>query len=883
MPSYSWDIAIDCPECARKVENGLKAMEGIETCALDFREQRLRAVTKLSQTEVRMRAEALTDELSFPEKQRKYNISIDCPNCARKVENGLRGIEGITDVSLDFSGKTLSLTTAFSDEFVKSAAVSLSDEICFDGFCPCHEEKAPAEPKRIYKVSVDCAACAKKVETYLSSVPGITEVSFDFPKGRLTLTTSLSDEEVMEKAREAEDDIEFLDIKATKRIYKVSIDCAACAKKVEAYLSSVPGITEVSFDFPKGRLTLTTSLSDEEVMEKAREAEDDIEFLADKEEKKETDYALVRTAAAAALFVLAELSGLEHLAVLSWLAAGCDVVWKALKNISKGKVFDENFLMAIATIGALCIQAFDEAAGVMIFYQVGEYFQRRAVGASRRSIGQLMDLKADEAEVLRDGGWQTVPSGDVKTGETIRVKAGERIPIDGTVLEGESHLDMKALTGEPVPVKIAAGGKALSGSINEEGTLFIRTTSVYSDSTASKILKLVEESQGKKAKSERFITRFSRCYTPFVCLSAVLLALLPPVLGLASFRSSLYRACMLLVISCPCALVLSVPLTYFAAMGSFARRGILIRSDESVQNLSKLKILAIDKTGTLTEGLFSVRKVKAVSGTEKELLSYAAALEKNSNHPIAKAIMESCPAEMEAREVTEIAGTGLRGIVDGKEAMIGNRRIIDGLEEMEEDGTVCYVALDGNLAGYIVISDEIRESSAKAIKELKALGVEKTVMLSGDRQERADKTAKAIGMDKALGGLLPQDKLSALESIMEEGKVTAYAGDGINDAPALARADVGIAMGGVGSDAAIEAADVVIMNDDPARLPLAVRIARKTEGIVWQNITGSLIVKAVVFVLALFGLSTMWAAVFADTGVLIFAVLNSLRALTWKE
>ena len=889
----AYRIAIGCPVCSKKVENRLSETDGISSVKLDFEKQSLELCTAYSDEYVKALAQEASDEIKFPEEgaaeepcgescpcqreaaKRSYRVEIDCAACAKKVEEHLSKVEGISDVTFDYPKGVLSLSTSLSDAEVIALSKEAEEDIEFLD----HRTE-----KKSYRVSIDCAACAKKVEERLSKVNGIEDVRFDFPKGRLSLSTSLPDAEVIAHAKEAEDDIEFLDFKAVRKTYNVSIDCAACAKKVEEHLSKVDGISDVTFDYPKGQLRLTTSLPDAEVIAHAKEAEDDIEFLSEEiKAKRKVDYGLLRIIAAAAIFLISELSGLEWLAIVSWVTAGYDVLWKALKNITKGKVFDENFLMAVATLGALCIQAFDEAAAVMIFYQVGEFFQRKAVGASRKSIGDLMDLSADEASVLRDGEFRTIPSEEVELGETVKVKAGERLPLDGIVIEGETHLDMKALTGESVPLKVKAGDKVLSGAINEEGTILIRTTSVYADSTASKIMKLVDESQGKKAKSERFITRFSRYYTPFVCLSALLLALLPPLLGITDLKSSLYRACMLLVISCPCALVLSVPLTYFAAMGSFARRGILIRSDESIQNLSKLKILAMDKTGTLTEGRFSVRKVKALKGTEEELLSYAAALERSSNHPIATAILESCPEAPEADSVTELGGIGLSGLVGGSEIKVGNRRILDGTEEPEEDGTICFVSKDGEMLGYIVISDEVRENSRKAIEDLKALGVEKTVMLSGDRKERAEKTASVLGMDEAVGELLPQDKLRAFESVMVPGKVTAYAGDGINDAPTLARADVGIAMGGVGSDAAIEAADVVIMNDDPERIPVAMRIARKSEQIVWQNIVGSLIVKAVVFVLALFGLSTMWAAVFADTGVLILAVLNSLRALSWKD
>ena len=739
------------------------------------------------------------------------------------------------------------------------------------------------EKKHVYAVSIDCADCARKVENALKEHKDVSEASYDFPKGRLTVHSRLSDEEIKNIARSAEDEIEFLDEKenGNRHVFSVSIDCADCARKVEDALNKHERIDSAIFDFQRGKLTVLSPLSDNEIKRIAKEAEDEIEFI---DEKKVTrDNAIYRIAVSAVIFLIAEISGYGWIAILSWLLAGYDVILKALKNITKGKIFDENFLMAIATVGALFISAYDEAAGVMIFYQIGEYFQRKAVGASRASIGKLMDLSADTAEAERNGEFIRVPSEDVSIGETIRIRSGEKVPLDGTIISGSTHLDMKALTGESEPVWKGEGDKVLSGSINGEGTILVRTESSYSDSTASKIMKLVNESEGKKARSERFITRFSRYYTPFVCIAALLVAFIPPVFGIMELSDSLYRACMLLVISCPCALVLSVPLAYFASMGSFARHGILIKGDESIQNLASIDTIAMDKTGTLTEGRFSVRKVVSYGISEKELLSMAASLERSSSHPIASAIVESADENiLPASNVKEIPGIGIEGIVNGKTVKVGNSRILSSIEETDEEGTVSYVAEDGKLLGYIVVRDEIKEDAPEAIEAMRKAGVRSIVMLSGDRVERVQKTAEELGLDKAIGGLLPDGKLEAFESLMQKGKITAYAGDGINDAPTLARADIGIAMGGVGSDAAIEAADAVIMNDDISRIPVAIRLAKKTEILVKENIGLSLVIKALVFILAIFGITNMWAAVFADTGVLILAVINSLRALFWK-
>lgn len=737
--------------------------------------------------------------------------------------------------------------------------------------------------KHIYSVSIDCADCARKVENALNAHDDIISASYDFPRGKLTVVSPLDDESIMGIARNAEKDIVFHDdnSKLTKHVFSVSIDCADCARKVEEALSSDNRIESAHFDFQRGRLTVVSKLSDNEIKRIAEDTEDELVFHDEKKEKK--DRAIWRIAAAAAFFIIAEVSGIGYIAILSWLIAGYDVVFKAIKNIFRGKVFDENFLMAIATIGALAIAAFDEAAGVMIFYQIGEYFQRKAVGASRDSIAKLMDLNAETAEVMRDGEFISVPSEDIKIGEKIRVRSGEKIPIDGTIISGSTHLDMKALTGESVPVRKSEGDKVLSGSVNGEGLIIIETVSLFRDSTASKIIRLVNESEGKKAKSERFITRFSRYYTPAVCISALLVAILPPLFNLMDFSSSLYRACTLLVISCPCALVLSVPLAYFASMGTFARHGILIKGDESIQNLASMDTLIMDKTGTITEGKFSVRKIVPYGIDEKELLSYAAALECTSSHPVASAICEKAgDCHKKAENVKEIPGIGIEGMVDRHIVRAGNRRILPSIEEPDEDGTIAYISLDNKLIGYIVVRDEIKDNAEEVVRNLRKEGVKTIGILSGDRKERVQKTAETLSLNKAIGGLLPDEKLAALESFMDEGRITAYAGDGINDAPSIRRADIGIAMGGVGSDAAIEASDAVIMNDDISRIPVAIKLAKRTELLVKENIILSLAIKAAVFILAVFGMTNMWAAVFADTGVLILAVINSLRALFWK-
>ena len=737
--------------------------------------------------------------------------------------------------------------------------------------------------KLVLKADIDCAECARKVEEGLKKKAGIIDASFNYTKKTLTVDTTLTAKEIMELAKSIEDDIEFPDAEVKKYKIKADIDCAECALEVETALNENENILNAHFDFPKKELSVETSLSLDEVKKIAREAEDEIVFL-DEEKKEEKDYTLIRIIISAVIFGIAMISGYKWIAIISYVISGYDVLIKAVKNIFKGKVFDENFLMAIATIGALFISSYDEAAGVMIFYQIGEYFQSRATRKSQKNIASLMDLKADSAEVERDGVFKTIKSEDVVIGDNIRVKAGEKIAVDSVVLSGESFLDTKALTGESVPRKVTKGDEVLSGSINGEGTLILQAIALYKDSTASKILKLVDEGEAKKSKSEKFISKFSRYYTPTICVAALLIALLSPVIIGVSFKDSLYRACMLLVISCPCALVLSVPLTYFAAMGSFAKHGILVKSDETIQNISKLSLLALDKTGTITEGVFSVQEM-LYSDDNYKLIHAAASLEKNSSHPIAKAIVAFADNNWEeAKDVKEIPGIGLEGIVNGKTIKVGSAKILkEKAESPKSIGTYVYVTEDDKLLGAIVISDKIKKTSIDAVKELKAEGVKEVWMLSGDRKEIAEKVAKDAGLDGAYGELLPQDKITGLEKLMEKGYVTGYAGDGINDAPVLKRADVGFAMGGVGSDAAIEASDAVIMNDDLMKIPTAIKIAKKSELIVKENISFSLIVKGIVFILASFGIANMWLAVLADTGVALIAVINAMRALHFKN
>lgn len=580
----------------------------------------------------------------------------------------------------------------------------------------------------------------------------------------------------------------------------------------------------------------------------------------------------------------------------AYLTAGYDILWKAVRNIAHGQVFDENFLMAIASIGAMIIGEYSEGAAVMIFYQVGELFQALAVGKSRKSISDMMDINPESANVERNGEVLEVEPDEVEIGEIIVVKPGEKVPLDGVVVFGSSGLNTAALTGESALRDVTVGDEIFSGSVNTNGLLKIRVTKPYSDSTVSKILELVENSSESKAKTESFITRFARVYTPIVVGSAAVLAVVPP-LFFGNWSDWIYRALTFLVVSCPCALVISVPLSYFGGIGAAAKRGIMVKGANYLETLAKAKIFVFDKTGTLTKGSFSVAEIKPEKGlglSENKLLNMCAAAEKISNHPIAKSIVKAAEdAEIPAAEnAEEIAGFGVRAQINGQEILVGNARFMVkegifgedsiGEDSSENSGTVVFCAADGKYAGCISVSDTPKENAKEALSELERLCSAKKIMLTGDRENAAKEIAQRLGIDEVHAGLLPDGKVKAVEEIFAKkpsDSALAFVGDGMNDAPSLARADVGIAMGALGSDAAIEAADVVLMNDNIGCIPLSVKIAAKTRRIVIQNIVFALAVKIGVLILSALGYANMWAAVFADVGVSVIAILNAMRTL----
>ena len=599
---------------------------------------------------------------------------------------------------------------------------------------------------------------------------------------------------------------------------------------------------------------------------------------------------LIRILAAVAVLLLSVLLPVADwikivIALVAYGLAGWDVLWGAVRGIAHGQVFDEKFLMAVATLGAIASQDYNEACAVMIFYQIGELFQGIAVGKSRRDIAALMDIRPDTAHVLRDGVEQEVSPEEVAVGETIVVKPGEKIPLDGEVIEGSTAVNTAALTGESLPQDKNVGDKVISGSINMTGVIKVRTTSEFGESTVARVLELVENSASKKAKVENFITRFARYYTPCVVIAALILAIIPP-LFVGNWWDWVNRALTFLVVSCPCALVVSVPLSFFGGIGGASRKGILIKGSNYLETLSKVNTAVFDKTGTLTKGSFAVTAIHPAKVSNDELLDIAAVAECNSNHPIAQSIVAAHKGHINPERVSsvkEIAGRGVEAVIDGRTIYVGNSKLMDDVHadwhECHHVGTVIHIAENGKYLGHIVISDEPKPDSKKAIQQLKALGVKKVVMLTGDSRKVAENVANELGVDEVRAELLPADKVTEVEKLLESDGPLAFVGDGINDAPVLSRADVGIAMGALGSDAAIEAADVVLMDDKPSKIPEAMNIARKTMRIVRQNIIVSLTVKGLVLIITAIGMGNMWYAVFADVGVLILAVLNAMRAL----
>lgn len=770
---------------------------------------------------------------------------------------------------------------------------------------------------------LDCANCAAKIEAHVKVMAGVSSATLNFMTATLTLEAddnlrhSITDA-VSRVVRKHEPNVvvvekdsgagECLTVKYTLQ----GLDCANCAAKIEASVKKLDGVRAASVNFMTRTLALEADGSlrhsiTEAVTRVVHQYEPDVGVIEIKERghghahNKEGDgkSAVTTLVIGAVVFAvgmilsrLASVSSIVTLAVfmLSYTILGGKIAWTALKNISRGQVFDENFLMSVASIGAFIIGEHPEAVAVMLFYQVGELFQEMAVRKSKRSITELMDIRPDFANIKKNGAIIKCPPETVRIGDIMVVKPGERIPLDGVVIEGESMLDTRALTGESVPRSARVNDTVLSGCINQNGVLTVEVTKTFGESTVAKIIDLVENASGKKAQTENFITTFSRYYTPVVVSLAALIAVIPPLFFSGHWADWVNRGLIFLVISCPCALVVSIPLGFFGGIGGASRKGILIKGSNYLEALNKLDIVVFDKTGTLTKGVFEVTEVEAAQGfTLGALLEIAAHAEAFSNHPIALSIQRAYGKTIDRDRLSayqEIPGHGISARVGNQAVLAGNEKLMreNGIviAESQGIGTKVHIAVDGRFAGCIVISDEIKPDSRGAVSELIAKGVRKTVMLTGDLPQIGEAVAEELGIGEVYAGLLPGEKIEKVEMLSVQkrrGGKLAFVGDGINDAPVLARADVGIAMGALGSDAAIEAADIVLMTDEPSKLAVAVDIARFTRKIVWQNIIFALGIKGVFLLLGAFGYATMWEAVFADVGVALLAVLNATRAM----
>ena len=781
--------------------------------------------------------------------------------------------------------------------------------------------------KRVFILKgLDCPNCSAKIEKEVGELGGVASSTVNLMNQTLTVqagtsvATSLLDT-VTTIVHSHEPDVEVSEKTepAVTKVYLLKgLDCPNCSAKIEKEVGELDGVTSSTVNLMNQTLTVQAGTSvaaslldtvttivhshepDVEVSEKQLEAtapvkKDEKAAVYNDEDKKRTIRLAVGAVVYAigmALTVFAKLPTLAELAflIVAYVILGWDVVWQAVKNITRGQVFDEHFLMSVSTIGAFAIGEYPEAVAVMLFYQVGEFFQSLAVKRSRKSISDLMDIRPDSATVKRNGVLQVVSPESVAVGEIIVVKPGEKIPLDGIVVDGESMLDTKALTGESVPRSIRKGDEALSGCINQSGLLTLKVTKSFGESTVSKIIDLVENASARKAPTENFITTFARYYTPVVVGMAAVLAIIPPLVLGGGWSEWLRRGFVFLIVSCPCALVISIPLTFFGGIGAASKRGVLVKGSNYLEALNKVSVVVFDKTGTLTKGVFEVANIIPAAGYQKEqVLEYAAQAESYSNHPIAKSILATYGKPIDQKQFSdfeEISGHGISVMVQGKKILAGNSKLMESEKiayaACDAAGTKFYVAADGSYVGCILIADEVKPDSKCAIAELKKIGVEKTVMLTGDDERIGKSVADELGLDAYYAQLLPDQKVEKLEMLdkqKRQGSKLAFVGDGINDAPVLARADVGIAMGGLGSDAAIEAADVVLMTDEPSKLVEAIDVAKVTKRIVMQNIVIALGIKSVFLVLGALGMAGMWEAVFGDVGVTIIAVLNAMRIL----
>ena len=927
---------LDCPNCSAKIEKEVGALPGVESSVVNLMQQTLTVQSEKSadatlaeQVETIVHShepDVEVSEKTEPAVTKVYLLKgLDCPNCSAKIEKEVGELGGVASSTVNLMNQTLTVQAG------TSVATSLLDTVTtivhsHEPDVEVSEKTEPAVTKVYLLKGLDCPNCSAKIEKEVGELGGVASSTVNLMNQTLTVqagtsvATSLLDT-VTTIVHSHEPDVEVSEKTepAVTKVYLLKgLDCPNCSAKIEKEVGELDGVTSSTVNLMNQTLTVQAGTSvaaslldtvttivhshepDVEVSEKQLEAtapvkKDEKAAVYNDEDKKRTIRLAVGAVVYAigmALTVFAKLPTLAELAflIVAYVILGWDVVWQAVKNITRGQVFDEHFLMSVSTIGAFAIGEYPEAVAVMLFYQVGEFFQSLAVKRSRKSISDLMDICPDSATVKRNGVLQVVSPESVAVGEIIVVKPGEKIPLDGIVVDGESMLDTKALTGESVPRSIRKGDEALSGCINQSGLLTLKVTKSFGESTVSKIIDLVENASARKAPTENFITTFARYYTPVVVGMAAVLAIIPPLVLGGGWSEWLRRGFVFLIVSCPCALVISIPLTFFGGIGAASKRGVLVKGSNYLEALNKVSVVVFDKTGTLTKGVFEVANIIPAAGYQKEqVLEYAAQAESYSNHPIAKSILATYGKPIDQKQFSdfeEISGHGISVMVQGKKVLAGNSKLMESEKiayaACDAAGTKFYVAADGSYVGCILIADEVKPDSKCAIAELKKIGVEKTVMLTGDDERIGKSVADELGLDAYYAQLLPDQKVEKLEMLdkqKRQGSKLAFVGDGINDAPVLARADVGIAMGGLGSDAAIEAADVVLMTDEPSKLVEAIDVAKATKRIVMQNIVIALGIKSVFLVLGALGMAGMWEAVFGDVGVTIIAVLNAMRIL----
>jgi Cd2+/Zn2+-exporting ATPase len=849
---------------------------------------------------------------------------LDCPNCSAKIEKEVGDLENVNSSSVNLMKQTLTIQTeTFDNSIVEQIETIVHSH---EPDVEVSEKKESYTTKTYLLKGLDCPNCSAKIEKEVGDLEDVSSSVVNLMKQTLTIRVKTSasgkiQDEVATIVHSHEPDVkvsEQTDSYVTKKYLLKGLDCPNCSAKIEKEVGELEGVALSEVNLMKQTLTVsmdhnkaasmldmvTTIVHSHEPDVEVSEQKADTSVAPDKKEKtpvysdddKKLTIRLISGAVIYAVGMGLTLFGHVSLPVelgvliVAYIILGWDVVWQAVKNITRGQIFDEHFLMSLSTIGAFAIGEYPEAVAVMLFYQVGEFFQSLAVKRSRKSISDLMDIRPDSATVRRNGELVVVAPETVSIGELIVVKPGEKIPLDGIVTEGESMLDTRALTGESVPRSIRKEEEVLSGCVNQSGVLTIKVTKSFGESTVTKIIDLVENASSRKAPTENFITTFARYYTPIVVGMAAILAIIPPVILGGGWSEWLRRGFVFLIVSCPCALVISIPLTFFGGIGAASKRGVLVKGSNYLEALNKVSVVVFDKTGTLTKGVFKVVDITVEFGfTKEQVLEYAAQAESYSNHPIAKSIQEAFGKTIDQSVLSgyeEISGHGIRVLIGGKRVLAGNSKLMDSEKvsyaACQSAGTKVYIAVDGRYAGCIVIADEVKDDSQNAIASLKKIGVEKTVMLTGDDEKIGKAVAEQLGLDEYYAQLLPDQKVEKLEYLDQhktKGSKLAFVGDGINDAPVLARADVGIAMGGLGSDAAIEAADVVLMTDEPSKLVDAIDVAKATKRIVMQNIIIALGIKSVFLILGALGIAGMWEAVFGDVGVTIIAVLNAMRIL----